>query len=79
MARQKGRKPDFRLKVFDKDTEESGEVGAGWRNDDGSISIRLNGWVVLSQRDLRNQLLTLFPEDGRGDGNKAEAKGQGPP
>lgn len=59
---KKGRKPDFRLKVFDKDTEESGEVGAGWLNDDGSISVRLNHWVVLDQRQLRGSILTLFPE-----------------
>lgn len=76
---KKGRKPDYRLKVFDKNTEESGEVGVGWLNDNGSISIRLNSCVVLGQVDLLDKTLILFREDGYGYGNKnAKTEGAGP-
>lgn len=54
-----GRKPDFKLKILDKTTDEKSEIGAGWKNDDGSISIVLNMCTTVS-RDP-NQVLTLFP------------------
>jgi len=47
-AKPKGNTPDYRLKMFNKMTDEKGEVGAGWLNEDGSISIRLNPCVQLS-------------------------------
>lgn len=53
------RKPDFRLKALDKDTDVKGSVGAGWLNDDGSISVVLNPWVVLNAN--KSLVLTLFP------------------
>lgn len=53
------RHPDFRLKALDKLTEIRGEVGAGWQNEDGSISIRLDPWTILESNP--NLLLTLFP------------------
>ena len=55
----KSRKPDYRLKVLNKDTEERGEIGAGWKNDDGSISIVLNPCINLQAS--KNIVLTLFP------------------
>lgn len=49
------RKPDYRVG--------KGPVGAGWVNDDQTISIVLNDFVVLSQDG--NLLITLFPTDHR--------------
>jgi hypothetical protein len=55
----KGRKPEYRLKVLRKSTEETAEQGAGWVNENGSITIRLNLCAVIhSDPDL---LVTLFP------------------
>ena len=56
-----GRSPDYNLSFLDKGTDQRGRVGAGWRNDDGSISIKLNVKVVLAESpDL---ILTLFLRD----------------
>lgn len=57
-----GRRPHYRLGALHKKTEERGNVGAAWINDDGTIAIRLEPFVVLeSSVDL---VLTLFPEKG---------------
>lgn len=56
-----GNKPDFKLHALNKTTQEKNRVGAGWSNPDGSISIRLEAFIVLAPSpDL---VLTLFPED----------------
>lgn len=55
------KRPDYRLSAKRKDSEYKGEVGAGWKNPDGSISIRLNACVVLSAAE--GLLLTLFVND----------------
>ena len=39
----------------------SGEVGVGWSNPDGSISIRLQPFVVLSA--MSDLVITAFPVD----------------
>lgn len=60
-----GRKPDYRMHALKKGTDEKNRVGGAWANEDGSISIRLDAFVVLqADPDL---VLTLFPEnrDGR--------------
>ena len=44
------RKPDYRLKIKDEKTERWMDVGAAWKNKEGSISIRLNMCVVLNER-----------------------------
>lgn len=54
------RKPDYVLKVLNKDNEGRCNVGAGWKNEDGSVSIQLNPCVVL-QYDPQI-VLTLFPK-----------------
>lgn len=59
------RKPDYRLKFLNKDTDEKGELGAAWKNEDGSISIVLNAKVTISQNEM--EVLTLFTQ-----GNKPE-------
>jgi hypothetical protein len=53
-------KPTHRLKVLNKKTDASAEVGAGWINKDGSISITLNPCVVLKPK--KELVYTLFPE-----------------
>lgn len=56
-----GRKPEFRLKVKHKVSEQTANQGAGWLNDDGSITIKLDLCAVLTHDpDL---LITLFPID----------------
>ncbi len=56
----KGRTPDFELKAMNKGTDRSHRVGAAWMNDNGSISINLDEFVVLSGKD-NNLVLSLFP------------------
>lgn len=53
--------PDYKLKALDKVTNQKAEVGAGWLNQDHSISIRLNVCVVLQQTPT--MVFTLFPND----------------
>lgn len=55
------RLPEYKLKALDKVTSQKSEVGAGWLNPDGSISIKLNLCVCLWQQ--ANLVLTLFPND----------------
>lgn len=59
---KKQRKPNYRLKFLHKQTEEKGEIGAAWLNEDNSISIVLNPMVVVMQSP--HLVLTLFPVDG---------------
>ncbi len=59
-----GKKPDYTLSAMDKDNDRlKGLVGAAWINEDGSISIRLNPFVVLDTRE-HNLELRLFKNDG---------------
>jgi hypothetical protein len=58
-----GRKPDFNLSAKPRDGRPGNKVGAGWINDDGSISISLNIGVTLSWND--DLFLGLFPVEGR--------------
>jgi len=44
------RKPDYKIKV-QTPQKRSGEVGIGWLNQDGSVSIRLNPGVSLRWDD----------------------------
>jgi hypothetical protein len=45
-----GRKPDYRLRLKDDKTGRWVDVGAAWKNENGSISVRLNMCVVLNER-----------------------------
>lgn len=47
MPKPEKRKPDFYLSAKNMDTGRKGRCGAAWKNDDGSISIVLDPWVVL--------------------------------
>ena len=54
------RRPDYRLKSLDKETDEKNmNLGAGWKNKDNSITIRLSPCVVVSHDP--DTILTLFP------------------
>lgn len=58
----KGNVPDWTLSAMDPDNICKGKCGAAWNNDDGSISIKLNPFVVLEAVDgLR---IRLFPAEG---------------
>lgn len=57
-----GRKPDFNLWAGTDDG--SGRAGAAWKNDDGSISISLDPYVVLRGRGHGGSVtLKLYPSD----------------
>ena len=62
MSKQ-SRTPDYNVKVLDKATNEKGRIGAGWINEDGSISIVLNTFVVITSSP--NLVITLFSNDGK--------------
>ena len=53
------RKPEFKLKAFNKKDERRGDLGAGWQNADGSVTIQLNPYVVISYDT--DTVITLFP------------------
>jgi len=53
------RKPDYRVAALDKITEDKNNVGAAWKNEDGTISIVLDSFIVLYGGN--RFLITLFP------------------
>jgi hypothetical protein len=55
------RRPDYNLKVMDKFNDFKGRIGAGWQEEDGSISIALDPLVVLSERS--GLVIKLFPNN----------------
>lgn len=56
------RKPDYSVAALNKATDAKGQIGAAWKNDDNTISVILNDFVVVKQEgDL---LITLFPKSG---------------
>lgn len=58
------RRADFDLCVMDRGTGRKGVIGAGWKNEDGSVSVILNPCVVWDSRD--NLTVRLFPRtEGR--------------
>lgn len=64
-------KPTHKLKILIKDEPNTkAEIGAGWLNEDGHITIQLNPCVVL-KRD-KNVVINLFPINK--DGDKQERK-----
>lgn len=60
MTDKKGRKPHYRVRALNKQTDAKGTIGAAWSNDNGTISIRLDPFIVLDGgKDI---VITLFPE-----------------
>lgn len=59
------RKPDYNVHAMDKRTNQKARVGAAWVNDNGTISIVLNNFVVLQGNiDL---VVTLFVNDNKSE------------
>lgn len=57
------RKPEYRAKATTRPSVEpkrAGVIGAGWKNEDGSISVVLDPFVTLTGAD--NLIITLFLE-----------------
>lgn len=55
-----GRQPDYSLGALDSSTDEKNpKIGAAWKNEDGTISININDFVVL--RGSKTLYLRLFP------------------
>lgn len=54
-----GRKPDYNISVLDKTSGGRGVVGAGWIQEDGSISIKINPCVLLD--DDPKLVIRMFP------------------
>lgn len=56
------RKPDYVLKAYNKKSGTGRKVGAGWINDNGSISVAVDSFVFMANDpDIS---YTLWPEDG---------------
>lgn len=77
-----GRKPDYTLSVFVKDTDPQikGRCGVAWQQDDGSVQIKLDATTVLQgPAYVRDMLITLFPTDEfKARKRTEERKGQKP-
>jgi len=59
-----GRKPDYSVGALNRDTDEkNSKVGAAWRNDDGSIDVQINDFIVI--RGSKTTYLRLFPSQDR--------------
>lgn len=56
---KKGRTPDFQVKAMNKENNRSHRIGAAWLNDNGTLSIDIDEFVVISGRD--RPVITLFP------------------
>lgn len=56
-----GAEPTHQLKVTDKQAGTVATVGVAWVNDKGYFSIKLNAHVVLSEVQLRDCYLSLYP------------------
>lgn len=60
-AKKPSRTPDFVVKAMQRETDRSQRIGAAWMNDNGSVSIDLDPFVVLEGKD--RPIVTLFPWD----------------
>lgn len=56
-------RPTHSLKILDKSNSYRTEIGAGWLNKDGSITLVLNPAVVLDYEKQVDKVITLFPRD----------------
>lgn len=54
-----GGKPDWTISVLSKSDGRRGDIGAAWNNADGSISIRFNPCVTVT--DSPDLVMRLFP------------------
>lgn len=63
MASKRGRTPDYVVKAMNKENDRAHRVGAAWLNDNGSISVEIDEFIVLSGADKKT-VVTLFPWEG---------------
>ena len=70
--KEKARKPDYNLWAIIPDETSKGKIGAAWINDDDSIFIKLNPFIVLSQ--IENPTIKLFPNDDKYEERQAAKK-----
>lgn len=63
MTKAKGKKPDYWVKAMDKSTNQKRKVGAAWANEDGSISIDIDPFTVISTISNPNLVITCFPNN----------------
>lgn len=62
------RAPDYYVKAMSKTRNEKSQVGAAWKNPNGSISVKIDPFVILQGgADL---LVTLFPARGLESGDE---------
>lgn len=54
-------RPTHRLRIKDNETGATGTIGAGWVNEDGSVSVRLDPGCSVTYESLKGKVLTLFP------------------
>ena len=67
------RRPDYKLKVWDKDTGARTEVGAAWRNADGTLSVTVYPCVILTDVNTQSpRQLKLWPVDREVGGSDSE-------
>lgn len=56
-----GRKPDWTISALNPKTGVKGKVGAAWNNDDGTLQLKLNSFIVLQGSE--ELLIRLFPAE----------------
>lgn len=56
----KPRKPDFIIRAKNKNGTQKGEIGAAWLNEDGSLFLKFNPYVVVPVGD--DFAIAAFPE-----------------
>lgn len=59
----KPRRPDYNLSAMDKKTGCKGPIGAAWKNEDGTITLKLNPFVVLETARME-LVVMLYPTNG---------------
>lgn len=66
MANREGTRPTHVVKLSNKHTRYSNEIGVAWEIDGKAnskgLSIKLHPGVVLSHRDMEDYFLTIWPE-----------------
>jgi hypothetical protein len=53
-----GRRPDYTIACLNKETDEKGDLGAAWSNEDGRITLVFNPFVVVPVGS--QYVITLF-------------------
>jgi hypothetical protein len=74
------RRPDFDAWAVDMSTGQKGCIGAAWQNDDGSVSVKLNPFVVLDTTRAEFKI-RLYPiaNDSAERAESAERRRRGDP